>query len=75
MIITFIIIGTTAAKATKINVSGEGKISGNICSAKSNLPLKNVAVTLFSAIDSSMVAGTISDNSGKIYLSMLASGK
>lgn len=75
MIILFIIIGSAVAKATKINVSGEGKISGNICSAKSNLPLRDVAITLFSATDSSMIAGTISDNSGKFYFSMLGSGK
>lgn len=75
MIFALIIIGTNAVKATKINVSGEGKITGNISSSKSNLPIENVSVTLFSATDSSMVVGTISDQFGKFYFSMLSSGK
>ena len=74
-IIALIITGSITAEASKINISGEGKITGNRYNAKSNLPLVNVAVTLFSASDSSMVAGTISDSSGKFYFSMLGSGR
>ncbi len=67
--------GTYYVKAVDINVSGSGKISGNIRNAISGLPLGNITITLFSTPDSSMVAGTISDRFGNFYISMLDSGR
>ena len=61
--------------AAGINVSGQGRISGNIRGATSNSTLEYVSVALFSASDSSMVAGTISDRNGNFYFSMLGNGK
>ena len=71
----FILSTTNASKAMRINVSGTGRISGNIRSATSYLPLEFVTITLFSAIDSSMVAGTISNVQGNFFISMLEQGE
>ena len=70
-----IMSGSYSVNATNIVTTGMGKITGNIRNAISDLPLGNVTVTLFTNTDSSMVAGTISDNFGNFYISMLDSGK
>ncbi len=75
LLVMLIFAGTYYVNATNINVSGTGKITGNIRNATSDLPLGNVTITLFLTSDSSMVAGTISDNFGNFYISMLDSGQ
>lgn len=74
LLVILILTGTYWAQAGNTGVTGTGKITGNIRNALSDLPLVNVTVTLFAASDSSMVAGTISDNFGNFYLCMLDSG-
>ena len=67
-------IGINASKAMEINTSGFGKISGTIQHAAENKPLEFITVTVYSAVDSSMVAGTISNHDGSFYISMLNAG-
>lgn len=68
------VLWINASGAMKIEVGGTGRISGCIRNAASNQPLGCVAVTLFSASDSSMVAGTITNNDGSFVISMLSAG-
>jgi len=75
ILVILIFTGSCFVNATNIVVSGTGKITGNIRNATSGLPLGYVCVTLFSTSDSSIVAGTISDNYGDFYISMLDSGR
>ncbi len=63
-----------ASGVMKIEVGGIGKISGCIRSTVSSQPLGYAAVTLFSAPDSSMVAGTITNSDGSFVISMLSPG-
>ncbi len=69
----FIIVSFSAG-ATGIKVSGAGKITGNICCNATGMPLESATVTLYLSSDSTMVAGTISDNKGCFYFSMLEPG-
>ena len=75
LLVMLIFAGIYDVNATYINVSGTGKISGNIRNATSDLPLANITITLFSTADSSMVVGTISDIFGNFCISMLDSGR
>lgn len=68
------VLWINASGAMKIEVGGTGRISGCIRNAASNQPLGCAAVTLFSASDSSMVAGTITNNDGSFVISMLSAG-
>ncbi len=68
------VLWINASGAMKIEVGGTGRISGCIRNAASNQPLECAAVTLFSATDSSMVAGTISNSDGSFVISMLTPG-
>jgi hypothetical protein len=73
MMSAFIIVSFNAG-ATGIKVSGAGKITGNISSVVTKTPLVNATVTLFLSSDSTMVVGTITDNNGHFYFSMLEPG-
>jgi hypothetical protein len=76
-IITILLIPLFLADASgtiKIEIGSKGKISGTIINASSEQPLKNASVTVYSAADSSMVAGTITNEDGSFHISMLASG-
>ena len=75
LILFLLFIGVNASKAVGINVSATGKISGRIFCAQSKLPAEFVSVTLFSAADSSMIAGTISNPDGSFSFSMLEAGE
>ncbi len=75
MITAFFIAGSNAAAANEINVLGIGKITGNVRSITSGLSLQDVSVTLYSATDSTMIAGTLSDQFGNFCFSMLSTGK
>lgn len=74
LILFLLLAGTNASKAIEINTSGFGKISGSICSADDHELLEFITVTVFSAKDSSMVAGTISATDGNFSVSMLNTG-
>jgi hypothetical protein len=63
-----------ALGAFNIEIGSKGKISGYIRNASSGQQMKNVFVTVYSAADSSMVAGTITNDDGSFLISMLASG-
>ncbi len=63
-----------ASAAMSINLAENGKISGTIRDAFSQKTLEYVSVTIYSATDSSMIAGTITNNDGSFYLSMLGAG-
>ena len=75
LILFLLFMGVNASKAVGINVSASGKISGRICCAQSKSPAEFVSVTLFSVVDSSMVAGTISNSNGSFSFSMLDTGE
>ncbi len=68
------VLWTDASGVVKIEAGRTGRISGYIRNAASNQPLECAAVTLFSASDSSMVAGTISNSDGSFIISMLTPG-
>lgn len=74
MILLLTISGYNASGIEKIEIGGTGRISGMIKNAESGIPVKYAAVTLYSATDSSMVAGTITNNEGRFVVSMLAAG-
>lgn len=65
---------TEASGAVKIEVGAAGRINGFIRNAASDQPLNCAAVTLYSAADSSMVAGTITNSDGSFVISMLKAG-
>jgi hypothetical protein len=75
LILFLLFIGVNASKAVGIDVSSSGKINGRIFCTDSKSPIESVSVTLFSATDSSMVAGTISNSNGSFSFSMLDSGE
>jgi hypothetical protein len=75
LILVLMIGGLNASKAMEINSSGFGKISGSVCSADEYESLEFITVTVYSATDSSMVAGTISSTDGSFSVSMLNTGQ
>lgn len=75
LILFLLFIGVNASKAMGIDVSASGKINGRIFCADSKSPIESVSITLFSATDSSMVAGTISNFNGNFSFSMLEAGE
>lgn len=60
---------------TIVDVANPGTLTGRVSDVISKQPMKYVTVVLFSAKDSSMVAGTISNQEGNFSISMLDSGK
>lgn len=54
---------------------GRGHITGKIRNDKNNLPIQDANIELFSATDSSLVAGTISDGLGFFTIFRLDTGK
>lgn len=74
MILILLLFLTDASGAMKIEFGSKGQISGYILNASSGQPLKNVSVAIYSAADSSMVAGTITNSDGSFVLCMLAPG-
>jgi 5-hydroxyisourate hydrolase-like protein (transthyretin family) len=74
MILLLHLFLTIASGAMKIEIGSKGQISGYIRNASLGQPLKNVSVTVYSAADSLMVAGTITNGDGSFVISMLTSG-
>lgn len=76
MVLAVITIMTSgASKAMKtISVSDQGRICGRISETVSGQLLSFASVELFSAIDSSLVVGTLSNNQGEFNFSMLKPG-
>ena len=74
MIMLLLLFMADVSGAIKIKMGSKGQIRGTISCATSGQPIKNVSVTVYSAADSSMVAGTITNNDGSFFLCMLASG-
>jgi hypothetical protein len=74
LILLFLLFLPDASGAMKIESGSKGQISGYIKNASLGQPLKNVSVTVYSAADSSMVAGTITNGDGSFVLCMLAPG-
>lgn len=74
MLIFFTLVFIGPTKPMGIKITGSGKISGTISHATSGKPLKLVSVTVYSSTDSSMVAGTITNEDGNFLISMLNIG-
>jgi hypothetical protein len=74
IMILLYIFSADASGAITIEIGSKGKISGCIRNASSGQLMKNVSVTVLSAADSTMVAGTITNGDGSYVLCMLASG-
>lgn len=74
VVILLPVLWMNASGVMKIEIGGTGKISGCIRNAGSSQPVGNAAVTLFSATDSTMVAGTIANSDGSFVISMLSTG-
>jgi hypothetical protein len=58
-----------------VSSCGKGSLSGKIINSYSNLPIQDASIELFSASDSSLVAGTITDQQGSFTVFRLDSGK
>ncbi len=64
-----------ASKAMKtITISDQGRICGRISEIITGQLLAFASVELFSAIDSTLVVGTITNSKGEFYFSMLKPG-
>jgi hypothetical protein len=74
VVLIFAVLWINGSGFVNIEMGGTGKISGYIRSAGSNQPLEYAAVTLFSATDSSMVAGTITNSDGSFFIYMITAG-
>ena len=74
LMISLFLILSMNTKGTGINVSGAGKIIGNIYCITTKSPLVSATITLYLSSDSTMIAGTISDYKGHFYFSMLEPG-
>jgi hypothetical protein len=69
-----ILIHKKTSGHVNISVNGPGSLTGKIVEEVSTLPLEMVNVVLFSATDSSMVVGTISNMDGSFSISRIKSG-
>ena len=63
-----------ATGITKAGIGGPGRISGCILDDFTHQPIEHAAVTLFSATDSSLIAGTITYLDGRFSVYMLSTG-
>jgi len=64
----------TAIEANSVDISNPGKITGRINHENTNQPLEFVNVALYSATDSTLFAGTLTNQSGEFAFSMIDSG-
>lgn len=58
-----------------VTSGGKGHVAGKIRNSSNNLPIEDANIELFSATDSSLVAGTITDCSGFFTVFRLDTGK
>lgn len=71
--ITFMSASTSKATST-ISVSDKGRIYGLITESITNQLLELVSIELFSCTDSTLVAGTITNQKGEFFFSMIKQG-
>lgn len=64
-----------AVEAKSVDIANPGKITGRINHENTNLPLEFVNVALYSASDSTLFAGTLTNQFGEFNFSMLDSGR
>jgi hypothetical protein len=62
-------------EAKSVDIANPGKITGRINHENTNLPLEFVNVVLYSTPDSTLFAGTLTNQSGEFTFSMLDSGR
>jgi hypothetical protein len=74
VIIRLIFCPATALCSKHININGPGFLTGYVVVENSDLPMDMVNVVLYSAADSSMVVGTITNMDGSFTLSMIETG-
>ena len=65
----------TLKAATGVGTSQKGRIIGCICDSATHQPLKMVSVAVYSAGNSILVVGTLTDREGHFSLSMLGPGE
>ncbi len=64
-----------AVEAKSVDIANPGKITGRINHENTNLPLEFVNVVLYSTPDSTLFAGTLTNQFGEFNFSMLDSGR
>jgi len=64
-----------AVEAKSVDIATPGKITGRINHENTTLPLEFVNVALYSAPDSTLFAGTLTNQFGEFNFSMLDSGR
>jgi hypothetical protein len=58
-----------------MNTSGKGQVTGKIVNTATHKPVEDASIALFSATDSTLVAGTISDEGGFFKIFRLDTGR
>lgn len=61
--------------SANVITSGKGQVAGKILNIATHQPVEDASIALFSAADSSLVAGTISDKSGFFKIFRLDTGR
>ncbi|MGE0019873.1 MAG: carboxypeptidase-like regulatory domain-containing protein [Draconibacterium sp.] len=77
LILPFTVLFTliaAAVEAKSVDIANPGKITGRIHHENTTLPLEFVNVALYSATDSTLFAGTLTNQFGEFTFSMLDSG-
>ncbi len=71
----FFTLFTIASEAITIDIASPGIITGFVSDESTKIPIGHATVDLFSAKDSLLVAGTISNADGSFNISMLDPGE
>jgi hypothetical protein len=73
--LTLLMLTAGSSKSMTIGVHKKGIITGLVSNFETNQPFAFVSVEVYSAADSALVVGTLTDHEGQFTISMLDSGK
>ncbi|MDP3433407.1 MAG: carboxypeptidase-like regulatory domain-containing protein [Bacteroidota bacterium] len=73
--LTLLMLTAGSSKSMIIGVHKKGIITGLVSNFETNQPFAFVSVEVYSATDSALVIGTLTDQEGQFTISMLDSGK
>lgn len=73
--LTLLMLTAGSSKSMIIGVHKKGIITGLVSNFETNQPFAFVSVEVYSAADSALVVGTLTDHEGQFTISMLDSGK